>query len=156
MRFIWAVAIVLAADLQLVRAEVRGANAGTGDAKPHVGLIDGHELRSLLQQKGATAESTALHASLKGFDVLVLTVFSPHARSGQARAFQTQSGRNPTTRSATSGWCDSRRPRARTSGHFSRHGAFPPATVPGPPSKTSPTGCRPVSSPSSAISRKEA
>jgi hypothetical protein len=49
--------------------------AAADKAKPRVGLIDGHELRSLIQQQGGTAERTTVDASFREYDVLVLAPY---------------------------------------------------------------------------------
>jgi hypothetical protein len=49
--------------------------ASVDKAKPRVGLIDGHDLRSLVEQQGFTAQRTTADASLQPYDVIVLTPY---------------------------------------------------------------------------------
>ena len=57
-------------------------------AKPRVGLIDGHERRTLFEREGATAVRMTLEASFQGYDVLVITPYrvTPE-QSKRVRAF---------------------------------------------------------------------
>ncbi len=57
--------------------------AGADKPRPRVGLIDGPDLRTLVEAHGGTAERTNLDGNRKAFDVLVLTPF--HVTSNQAK-----------------------------------------------------------------------
>ena len=67
--------------------------ASADKAKPRVGLIDGHELRSLIQKQGGTAERTTVDESFQAYDVLVMTPYgvSPE-QSKRVRSFVESGG----------------------------------------------------------------
>ena len=67
--------------------------AAADKPKPRVGLIDGPELRGLVEAHGGTADRTTLEANLKGFDVLALTPYRvTPAEVKRARAFVESGG----------------------------------------------------------------
>ncbi len=49
--------------------------ASVDKAKPRVGLIDGRNMRSLIEQSGGTAKPTTIDANFQDYDVLVLTPY---------------------------------------------------------------------------------
>ena len=67
--------------------------AGGDKPKPRAGLIDGADLRVLIEEHGGTAETTRLDGNLKGIDVLVLVPYhlSP-VQIKRARAFVESGG----------------------------------------------------------------
>ena len=63
-------------------------SAAADKPKPRVGLIDGPELRALIEEQGGTAERTSLDANLRGYDVLVLTPYRvTPAQAKRVRSF---------------------------------------------------------------------
>jgi Peptidase M60, enhancin and enhancin-like/N-terminal domain of M60-like peptidases len=67
--------------------------AGGDKPKPRAGLIDGADLRALIEEHGGTAETIRLDSNLKGIDVLVLVPYhlSP-LQIKRARAFVESGG----------------------------------------------------------------
>jgi Peptidase M60, enhancin and enhancin-like/N-terminal domain of M60-like peptidases len=67
--------------------------AGADKSKPRVGLIDGSELRAVVEDHGATAERTNLETNPRGFDVLVVTPFRvTPSQAKRLRAFVESGG----------------------------------------------------------------
>ncbi len=76
---------------RLLRNAVRWA--GADKSKPRVGLIDGHDLQTLIERQGGTAVWTTLDQSFQGYDVLVLTPFRVTLeQAGRVRAYLESGG----------------------------------------------------------------